>query len=739
MGNGDPSEIPRREETKFMVTKRSGAEGEAMLKTSTAESGGGPAERDRGLGGFVRLTLLAFIAAMMVLTVTASPGLAQTPQEPSDPAGRPMGSTDAGSEAPPAGRGPTDEREVEAFLDGYFAQQLESSKIPGATVSVVRDGEVLFAKGYGEADVEAKEPVVADETLFRVGSVSKLFTSTAAMQLVEEGKLDLDEDVNRYLDDVEIPDTYPGQPVTLRNLLTHTAGFEQEFVGSGARTEADYKPLGEYLAGIDPPARVRPPGEVTSYSNYGMALIGRIVEEQSGMTFAQYVEQNVTAPLGMDGTTAAQPLEPGLRDRLAQGYTVEGGGPTAEPFEYIEEAPAGSVSSTATDMARFMIAQLQNGRYGDARILQEDTAKQMQTKQFSSAPGLSSGMGFGFYGQTVNGERVIEHGGNTFLYHSIAVLLPKRNVGLFVSYNSYGEGEAGARGEYDLTRAFLDRYYPEEAPPSPELPADEGSVEGASGDAERVAGSYRSTRGNETGLEKVFDLASLTSVAANGDGSITTNGVMKKDLTTTEQRWVPDGPMTFRIEGGDERLAFKEGEEGATYLATDADPTSALEKVPFLESARLHLGLLGGGLVVLLLTALVWPARALTSWWYGRRYRKLHGEELGGEPKKGAGGARLARVLAWVLCTIALSLAVALVMTATNPLDVLFFGDSPILLAVRVLPYLIAALAVGVAVFAALSWRRGYWGLFGRLHYSLVAVAALTFTALLGYYNLLGL
>lgn len=701
-----------------------------MLKTSKVETGGGPARR--GLGGFVRLALLAFIAAV-ALTVAASPGLAQTPQEPSDPAGQPMGSAGAESEVPPAGRGPTDAREVEAFMDGFFAQQLESSKIPGATVSVVKDGEVLFAKGYGEADVAEGKPVVADETLFRVGSVSKLFTSTAAMQLVEEGKLDLDEDVNAYLGDVEIPDTYPGRPVTLRNLLTHTAGFEQEFVGSGARTEADYVPLGEYLAGIDPPARVRPPGEVTSYSNYGMALIGRIVEEESGMSFARYVEENVTAPLGMDGTTAAQPLEPRLRERLAKGYTVEGGEPVAAPFEYIEEAPAGSVSSTSTDMARFMIAQLQNGRYGDARILQEATAKQMHTKQFSNAPGLSSGMGFGFYGQTVNGERVIEHGGNTFLYHSIAVLLPERNVGFFVSYNSYGEGEAGARGEYDLTRAFMDRYYPEETTAS-----EPAGAEGASGDAERVVGSYRSTRGNETGLEKVFDLASLTSVTANGDGSITTSGVMKKDLTTTEKRWVPDGPMLFRIEGGDERLAFKEGEDGATYLATDADPTSAYEKVPFLESARLHLGLLGGGLVLFLLTALVWPAGATTSWWYGRRYRRLHGEP-DGEPKKGATGSRPARVLAWVLCAAALLLAVALVLAVTNPLEVLFYSDSPILLAARVLPYPIAALAVGVAVFAPLSWRRGYWGLFGRLHYSLVAVAALTFTALLGYYNLLGL
>lgn len=680
-----------------------------------------------------RLALLALVA-VAAMTLATSPALAQAPTGPVDPAGEPPGSTGEASKVSSAGRGPTDGRELEAFMDGYFAQQLESYKIPGATVSVVKDGEVLFTKGYGQADVAKDEPVVADETLFRVGSVSKLFTSTAVMQLVEEGKLDLDKDVNRYLDDVEIPDTYPGRPVTLRNLLTHTAGFEQEFTGTGARGAADFEPLGEYLSGIDVPARVRPPGEVTAYSNYGMALAGRVVEEASGMPFARYVEENITGPLGMDGTTAAQPPAPRLRDRLSTGYKVEGGEPAAGSFEFIEEAPAGSVSSTATDMARFMIAQLQNGRYGDARILDEATAREMQTRQFSN-DGRLNGMGLGFYEQTVNGERAIAHGGNTPLFHSLLTLLPEENVGIFVSYNSYGEG--GDRAEYELQKALMDRYYPGPPAPAAEDPAEGASVEGASGDAERVAGSYRSTRGNLTSLEKVFALLGPASVTANEDGSITTSGVMKQDLTATEQRWVQDGPMVFRAEGSDERLAFREGEGRATYLATDADPTSAYEKVPSYGSARLHLGLLGCNLAVFLLTALVWPAGALTSRWYGRRYRKLHGE-WGGKPEREAGGARLARPLAWAFSALALLLAGAVVLAATNPLEILFYDDSPVLAAVRVLPYPVAALAVGVIVFAALSWKRRYWGLLGRAHYSLVALAALTFIALLGYYNLLG-
>ena len=682
-----------------------------------------------GLATRARLALAAIVVALMA---TSSPGLAQAPSSPG-PAGTPSGPDGPSVEAPGnprEDRGPTDRREVEAFLDGLFARQLEGHKIPGATVSVVKDGEVLFAKGYGESDVEAGRPVVADETLFRIASTSKLFTATAAMQLVEEGSLDLDEDVNTYLDDVEIPGTYPGRPVTLRHLLTHTAGFEQEITGSGARDAADVEPLGEYLSN-NVPGRVRPPGEATSYSNYGMSLAGLVVEEVSGVPFARYVEENVTSPLGMDATTFDQPPAGELKERVATGYTVGGGDPVAGPFEYIDEAPAGSASTTATDMARFMIAHLQDGRYGDARILDEATAKEMHTRQFAGDPRLD-GMGLGFYEQTVNGERVIEHGGNLFRFHALAAMVPERNVGIFVAYNSYGEG--GNFAEYELLQAFFDRYYPETPPPASESP-----TEGASGDAGRVAGDYRSTRSNETGFEKVFSLAGLTSVTANEDGSITTSGVpTREDFTGGEQRWVQDGPMAFRAEGGDERLAFSQDGEGrVTYLSGDADPTSAFEKVPFYESARLHLGLLAGGLAVFGLTAFAWPAGALISWRYGRRYRKLYGEP-DGKPERDARGARPARLLAWALCALALLFVGGMVLMVSNGAEALFF-DSPLLTPVLALPYLVAALAVGVVVYAALSWKRRYWGLFGRAHYSLVAVAALTFVALLGYYNLLGL
>lgn len=697
------------------------------------------AQHDRGNEGRIRPTyrkgsgrpgplrsLLVSLVLLAIVLAAGSPGLAQAPPDPSSPA--PESSADGVSEEPSASRGPTNEREVEAFLDGFFAQQLEGYRIPGATVSVVRDGEVLFTKGYGQADVEAEEPVVADETLFRIASVSKLFTSTAVMQLVEEGKLDLDEDVNVYLDDVEIPNTYPGRPVTLHHLLTHTVGFEENFTGSGARDAADVEPLGEYLAG-QMPARVRPPGEAMAYSNYGMNLAAHVVEEASDVPFERYVEENVLAPLGMGSTTFAQPPAPELRERLATGYDLEGVQSVVRPFEYTDDAPAGSVSTTATDAARFMIAHLQHGRYGDARILEEATAKQMHEGQFSNHPRLDGGMAYGFVEQNLNGERVIQHGGNLFQFHALLALLPDQDVGIFVAYNGYGDG--GNFAEYELLRAFLHRYYPE-APP----PALEPSAKYAPENAERVAGSYRGTRSNYTGFEKFATLLTGMRVSANEDSSITTTGrPSQEDFRDMEQRWVEVEPLLFRAEGSDEHIAFVEDGEGRVEYLSGVfySPTSvAYEKVPPYEAPWLHLGLLAGSLAVFLLTALAWPVGAVIARWYERRYRRQYGEPVE-KPGKGGRGARLARLVAWVVSVLDLLFVVGMALVFSNPEATLFYGDSPLLIGVLTLPLLGAALTVGVLVYAALAWKRRYWGLFGRLHYSLVALSALTLVALLAY------
>ena len=207
---------------------------------------------------------------------------------------------------------------IETFADGFFAAQMARLQVPGAALAIVQGQRVVFSKGYGYADLAAKVPVDPERTLFRVGSVSKLLIATAVMQLYEERRLDLHADINTYLTRFKIRDRY-STPITLAHLLTHTAGFDERVIGMWARTRPA-EPLGDHLAARMPP-RVRPPGDVISYSNYGMALAAHIVENVAGMSYEHYVQKRILTPLEMYRSTFAYPTT--LTARLA---TVTGTG-----------------------------------------------------------------------------------------------------------------------------------------------------------------------------------------------------------------------------------------------------------------------------------------------------------------------------------------------------------------------------------------------------------------------------
>ena len=341
--------------------------------------------------------------------------------------------------------------DVEAFLDGLVPLQIKQSDIAGATISVVKDGKLLFAKGYGYADVKNKKPVSPQDTLFRPGSISKLFTWTAIMQLYEQGKLDLDRDINEYLD-YKIPDAF-GKPITLKNVMTHTPGFEEQIKdlitqNSGAPN------LGQYLK-THIPARIYPPGTVPAYSNYATSVAGYIVERVSGRPFDEYVAENIFKPLNMTHSTFTQPLPSNLAPLMSNGYRLGSG--DAQPFEIVNPYPAGSLSSSATDIAQFMIAHLQDGQLGNAQILKPETARLMHSRLFALDDAMNA-MCYGFYEESRNGHRIIGHGGDTVFFHSDLHLVLDQKVGFFVSYNSAGRGDSP--GRTNLWQAFLDRYYP---------------------------------------------------------------------------------------------------------------------------------------------------------------------------------------------------------------------------------------------------------------------------------------
>ena len=504
---------------------------------------------------------------------------------------------------------PTDPNELEAFLDDFIAEQMEEHHIAGATVAVVKDGELFFTKGYGHADLEKQTPVVADQTLFGVGSLSKLFTWTAVMRLVEQGKVDLNADVNTYLKEAQIPATFP-EPITLAHLMTHTAGFEEL---ATARFPLDVDlvlPLEAYVA-EGRPARVRPPGTTLGYSNYGASLAGLVVQEVSGMPYEQYVEDNIFGPLGMARSTFRQPVPPALADDLAVGYVYDQGDYRPRQ-EWMQGSPAGALSSTAADMARFMVAHLQDSRYEEARILQESTAQEMHSLQFSKHP-EADGWTYGFIETVVNGERIIWHSGVIGTFRSVMVLLPERNVGLYVSFNGAGVDWR------ELMRAFVDRYYP--SPPAPAVPE---PITDSAAHSERFAGSYRGTRSNETRWEKWLALVNQDSVKVTPDGALQTVGAGSGGPVS---QWVAtEDPLVFSLIDGSDTLVFQEDRDGnIAGFVVASFPFEEYLKLDWYDTPTFSLLWLLVCLVFFLVNALFWPLRFFVN---RIRHGRLAGESV---------------------------------------------------------------------------------------------------------------
>jgi CubicO group peptidase (beta-lactamase class C family) len=599
--------------------------------------------------------------------------------------------------------GPTDPGELGAFLDAVLPAQLAAAHIPGAAVAVVRDGRVLVARGYGDADRERGAPVDADRTLFRLGSLDKVFVATAVMQLVEGGQLDLHADVNTYLTDFQVPATYP-QPITLAHLLTHTAGFEDR--AELARTADDLLPPGEYLA-RHLPARVRPPGELAVYSNPGWTLAGYIVAQVAGIPFERYVEEHILRPLAMGRSTFRQPVPPELAAQLAVGYTGTDGAYRPGAFEYIQGAPAGVMSATAGDMAHFLVAQLQLGRYGEGRILGETGALALQRRQFAQAPAVA-GLTYGFEERHLNGRRLLWKDGDTTLFASALALLPEERTGLFVAYN----GPGGQVARRDLLRDFLDHYYPAApAAPTPSANAPEGLGQ--------FAGSYRSARIPTTTFAKLQALFDTRQVRATPDGTL-----LAPDGQGRDRRWVAVAPLVFQEEAGAETLTFRADPRGRiTHLFLGNEPTTAFAKVAWYDAPPVHLATLTIGIPLLLSAVVLLPLGPLRA----RRRAAVGGPHLPG----------LARALAGAVGALQLLFVAGLVATLGDPTQ-LAFGPPPLLRAALAAALLGAILTGGLVVGTALGWRRRYWGLPGRLHYTLVAAAALAFVGELAYWNLLG-
>ncbi len=602
-----------------------------------------------------------------------------------------------------------DPKELEAFLDDLMAEQMAENHVPGAVVAVVEDGRAVLIKGYGYADTAGQTRVNPEQTLFHVASISKLFTWTAVMQLVERDMLSLDSEVNEYLD-FTIPDTFP-EPIRLRHLMSHTSGFEDKSLDMWTTRADQLVPLNEYLE-ANMPARVFPPGEFIAYSNYGSALASYIVERVSGLPFSDYAEQYILKPLGMARSTFRQPLPESLAADLAKGHNYSNGQYVAGNV-YLQPYPAGSLSATAADMARFMIAHLQNGELEGQRILLEETALQMHSQLYTPDPRLD-GVAHGFFERSLNGQHLLSHGGNFINSNSFVYIIPDQNAGFFISTNSTGGGHA----IQSIVEAFIDYRYPV---------AESAAPHSTPGFAERIApylGEYTSARGNFTSFEKVNSVFTPINVSLDDDSN----------LVIADSRFAEVEPgLLTDVNDPDNRLVYRVNPDGRLILtgATTIYESYANFKTPWYGTGKLHLLVIGIGTLLFLAALIAWPVRFI----FKRRQRRA-------TSLPGVLTTRLARwsVALFGLILVLVSLGFASIFADILPgygVPSIWFDTPPILTIILSLAYVLGGLTVAILIFAALAWAKRYWSLGGRVFYSLLALSALLMSGSLVYWDLL--
>lgn len=617
-----------------------------------------------------------------------------------------------GVSAVPASASIDDPAVLEAFIDGLVEPLMRTNNSPSGTVAIAHNGELIFAKGYGYQDVEAQVPVDPARTLFRPGSVSKLATWISVMQLVEQGRLDLDTDVNTYLEGFSIRDTFD-EPITLRHILTHTAGFEDGALGYLIINDpADAIPLRAAMEKYQP-ERVNAPGKQTAYSNYATALAGLIVQTVSGEPFNEYLRKHIFEPLGMENTTFDEPLPAGLEAHMAKSYRVEAGTFVEKPFEIITSfAPAGAQSATATDMVRFGQAILNGGELDGKRILQADTLDLMLTRAFSHDDRLM-GMALGFYEIDENGTRIVGHGGDTQWFHSYLGIDKEHDLTFFVSFGSTG----GSQVRTAFTPALYDEFFPSERE-RPEPPEDFMQRAG------KYAGNYAFWRANFSKIEKAMGITGGVQVAPTKENTllVAAGGGAKQYVEVDENLFAQQDPNISLIAGiAPEYIAFQENAAGEiTGFVMDGLPFMSLRKLPVYATSSFNLSLLG-------LSMLIFVAVAARRWYQRAAIRQMSDRDRAAI--RGAFLAALTNLLVVVIGAIVITIVQDQLFTRIPTLFKLWL----------VVPIIATAAGLYLLYRTALVWQQGALaGVWARLRYTVVAACALFMCWFYYYWNILG-
>ncbi len=427
---------------------------------------------------------------------------------------------------------------LDSLLRPVFIDKMADFYVAGAAIAVVHDGEIVYRGGFGDREVYWEVSVDPERTIFRIGSVTKVLTGVAVMQLVDRGLLDLDADVNDYLTELEVPRTFD-EPVRVRHLLTHTAGFDQIGTGRRARSRAEVRPLGEFLA--ENLVRIRPPDEISTYDTYAITLAGYLVEQVSGLSYEEYLRRQIFEPLEMERSNITVP--PTLEPDVAVGYEFRGEW-FSQRWEYMNTDPASTVNATVVNMANFAIMLLQGGEFRGRRVLSEASARAMLTRQYTNHP-EQPGYGYTFFEDRSFGVPGWSHGGSMTGYGSFLWLAPEHDLGVFIAYNQESDRLASVVLSRLVAALFPDRRA------EPELRARwTGPLA-----LERFAGRYANSMHNHTNPTVGWRRRPFE-IEVTADGGIVFQGAPA----------YPVGPLSFQREDG-QLLTFEEDGTGAVrYL-----------------------------------------------------------------------------------------------------------------------------------------------------------------------------
>lgn len=596
-----------------------------------------------------------------------------------------------------------DRAEFEAFLDGFVQSKMQEQHIPGVVFYMVKDGKVFLAKGYGYADLEKKTPMDPNETVLSVGSLTKLFTATACMQLVEQGKLDLFADVNEILTAFHVPETF-AEPITLAHLLEHTDGLDVAHIGIAARTEADVVPFESYLAGHLPP-RVRSPGLSAVYGEHGMALAGYLVQIASGEPFEQYMHRHLLEPLHMDRSDFR--IRPDMSSNVCVGYVSAHGEhqPVQPAFAY-HVTPAAGLMTTAADVGRFMLAHLNEGSYGDARILESTTANLMLRQKFGLHPMLSA-WSYGFHSRYHGEEFCIEHGGMSLRTVSQLCMMPDHDIGFLIAGNSLS-----MQLHKQFHHAFLKRYF------GPGTGA--GFNPDAAGviDARKFEGTYAALHRSITTLERLNSMTHQTKVIVTSPTTLRT----ESSFDTVE--WTRIAPAVYESPDDEARIAFVFDGQHNVYSMLNG-PHECV-KLAWWETVFFH-KLIFAALGLVFASGMLAPFVAAIM----RRRR--------GEAAKPMLRERVRTLLFFSLCSVNAFFIVGLAETfrRTNALDYIF-GLPRSMELVLILPIMAVALTPAVIGFVLSSWVDRDGSFLRRVYDTIVAAACMVFLLIATHWNLIG-